>query len=92
MPDQEVRLDERIVEPDGITGEVFRLLVLRHPALVPIDDLIRELTFPGRPHITSPPMFVSEAVDRLFHDGLAHRIEDFAVASRAGVRAMELWQ
>lgn len=91
MPDQETRLAASVLEPDGIPGEVFRTLVERHPALVPVDELVRELTFPGRPDVSAPPIFVSEAVDRLCQDGLAHRVDAFAFASRAGVRAVELW-
>jgi len=76
---------------EDITDEVFRLLSERYPALVPIEELVRELTFPTRPEISSPAMFVTEAVDRLYHLGLAYRIEGFAFASRAGIKAVELW-
>jgi hypothetical protein len=74
-----------------ITAEVFRLLSERYPALVPLDELVREFKFPPGTHRDSPAIFVHEAVERLYHDGLAHRIEGFAFASRAGVRALELW-
>ena len=91
MPAEKPTPDPRATDPNIIEGEVFRLLVERHPELVPIDELVRELTFPAQPHMTSPPQFVVEAVERLFHYGLAHQIEGFAFATRAGVRAIELW-
>jgi hypothetical protein len=91
MPDRQVRSADSIFEPDGVTAEVFRLLLDRHPALVPLDDLIREYRFPPDIDRDAPAIFVTEAVERLYHDGLAHRIGDFAFASRAGVRALELW-
>ncbi|MGN6188215.1 MAG: hypothetical protein ACTHOE_04905 [Conexibacter sp.] len=91
MPDQNPTLDPRATDSDTIESEVFHMLVEQHPALVPIAELVRELTFPAQPHISSPPQFVAEAVERLFHFGLAHRVDDFAFATRAGVRAIELW-
>lgn len=91
MPDPQTTPDARTFEPSEIEGEVFRLVSERHPALVPLDDLIREFTFPPDSHRDAPAIFVSEAVERLYHDGLVHRIEGFVFATRAGVRALELW-
>lgn len=89
MPDEQPT--PRAFDPDDVVGEVFRLIAERHPALVPLEDLIREFTYLDEPGSTLPATFVIEAVTRLYHDGLAHRIEGFVFASRAAVRALELW-
>jgi hypothetical protein len=91
VPDEQPRLEASAIEADEVAAEVFRLLSERYPALVPVEELVREFTFPTRPERCTPAIFVDEAVDRLFHEGLVHRIDGFAFASRAGVRAVELW-
>lgn len=78
-------------ESGEIEGELFRLVAERYPALVSLDDLIREFRFPPDSHRDAPAIFITEAVERLYHDGLVHRIEGFVFATRAGVRALELW-
>jgi hypothetical protein len=75
---------------DELTHEVFRLLFERYPALVPLEELVREFRFPPGTDRDSPANFVHEAVERLYHLGLAYRIDGFAFASRAGMTAVEL--
>jgi len=91
MPDEKPTPKSRAFEPGEIESELFRLISERYPALVPLDELIREYRFPPDCHRDAPAIFVSEAVERLYHDGLVHRIEGFVFATRAGVRALELW-
>jgi len=91
MPDEQPTTEARPTASDDITAEVFRLVSERYPALVPIEELVREFTFPDRPERSTSATFVDEAVDRLYHDGLVHRIGGFTFAARPGVRALELW-
>lgn len=90
MPDEQPTTKARPFEPDDVAGEVFRIIAERYPALVPLEELVREFDYLDEPDSTLPAIFVREAVERLYHDGLAHRIEGFVFATRASVRAIEL--
>ena len=70
------------------TGEVLDLLLEHHPALLSVDEVIREVTagadaFDARDRI-------EVAVRRLIEAGLAHRLGSFVFASHAAVCSREL--
>jgi hypothetical protein len=67
---------------------VLALLLDTHPALLSLDEIVRELT--DRPDEFGPRDRVNNAVRDLVAAGLVHRHGAFAFASRAAVRFEEL--
>ena len=70
------------------TGSVLDLLLEHHPALLSVEEVIREMTagadtFGARDHI-------EVALRRLVETGLAHRLGSFVFASHAAVRFYKL--
>ncbi len=70
------------------TGSILDLLLEHHPALLSIEEVIREMTagadaFEDRDRIEI-------AVRRLVETGLAHRLGSFVFASHAAVSARSL--
>jgi hypothetical protein len=64
----------------------LRVLLGSHPALLRIDDLVRELVeAPARPRYDEPD--VEDAVADLVRFGLAQRLESYVVLTRAAIRA-----
>lgn len=88
MPD--ARSDERAAqEVDRAAVAVLGVLLTRHPAVVAIEELVREFVeAPERYGLSEPEVF--DGVADLVGDGLAHRLDRFVVASRAAVRASSL--
>jgi hypothetical protein len=74
---------------DEVERLVLETLLIRHPALVALDELLRELCHPEAPR-TVPEMFVREAVESLLKDGLAHQLGTFVFASYSAVRGDKL--
>jgi hypothetical protein len=72
---------------DEAASAVHAILLERYPALVELDELVRDLVGPKLPAI-----FVHEALDELVRAGLAHRLDRFAFASHAAVRGRALGQ
>jgi hypothetical protein len=89
MPDE--RSGERIAQElsDRAAMAVLGVLLARHPALVAVDELVREVGEAPERHGLSEPE-VRDGVADLVGDGLAHRLDRFVVASRAAVRAARL--
>jgi hypothetical protein len=67
---------------------VLALLLDVHPALLSVDEVVRELT--DRPDDFAPRDRVNNAVRDLVAAGLVHRHGAFVFASRAAVRFEEL--
>jgi hypothetical protein len=89
MPDQPAADERRVLTADQIASEVLATLLERQQALVPIEELVRELDVPG---LDLPATFIEEAATSLVQAGLAHRLERFYFASHAAVRGQALRQ
>ncbi|HEX8083325.1 MAG TPA: hypothetical protein VF529_03485 [Solirubrobacteraceae bacterium] len=81
--------DERIPpgadEPaaqDVLEHGVLHEVLVRHPAQLTFDELVRAMG--------EPSFLVQDAVTQLVADGLLHRHGDFVLATRAAVRFDEL--
>ena len=85
--DREGRLED---SPDAAAQALLGILLSRHPGLVHVDELVRELSQGPEHHRLSEPAIRDGAAD-LVGDGLAHRVDHFLIASRAAVRAIALW-
>jgi hypothetical protein len=68
---------------------VLGLLVSRHPGFVSFDELVRELVSAPEHHGLSE-FAVRDGIADLVGDGLAHRLDQFVMASQAAVRANTL--
>jgi len=87
MQDQPIAGTGSVPAADEVAGWVLATLLERQPALVPLDDLVRELVVPG---FDLPATFVEDSANELIQAGLAHRLDRFFFASHAAVRAEEL--
>ena len=70
------------------TGTVFDLLLEHHPALLSVEEVIREMT--DRPDEFAVRDTVDNAIRDLVGAGLLHRHGPFVSATRAAVRFDEL--
>jgi hypothetical protein len=75
-------------DEDRAEQSVLALLLEAHPALLSVDEIVREMT--DRPDEFGPRDRVNNAVRDLVGSGLAHRNGSFVFASRAAVRFEEL--
>jgi len=75
-----------VPEPDAVTGVVLEVLLARYPALVAMEELVRDLG-EGDGRRGLPRVFIEDGVAELLRDGLAHRLERFVFASHSAVRA-----
>jgi hypothetical protein len=65
------------------------VLIQRHPSLIEIDELVRELAHPALAQRIDEPL-IHDGLRDLVASGLIHRLDDFVFASRAATRAAEL--
>jgi hypothetical protein len=73
------------LDPDVIAGAVLGLLINEHPGLQTPDELIRKFTgFSGDKRRAR--LQVHDTLSDLIAHGLVHRLEEFVVASQAGIR------
>jgi hypothetical protein len=75
-------------DEDQAEQSVLALLLEVHPALLSLEEIVREMT--DRPDEFGPRDVVNNAVHDLVGSGLAHRHGSFVFASRAAVRFDEL--
>jgi hypothetical protein len=75
-------------DEDRAEQALLGLLLDAHPALLSIDEIVREMT--DRADEFGPRDRVNNAVRDLVASGLAHRLDGFVFASRAAVRSEEL--
>ena len=89
MQEQRTAVAADVPGLDEIEQVVLETLLERHPALVAIEELQRDL---GQPSTAGaiPAVFIAEAVDDLVRSGLAHRLERFVFASWSAVRSRAL--
>jgi hypothetical protein len=86
MPDQPTA---GLFDSDEVARLVLMVLLDRHPALVALEELVRHFDYPcPETHISGT--FIRESLDELRRAGLAHQIDQFALASHTAVRAHEL--
>lgn len=86
MPDQPNAGSADVLEADEVARLVLGVLLVRHPALVAVEELVREFGTQDRDR-SMPEMFIQEGVDELVCSGLAHRLDRFVFASYSAVRA-----
>lgn len=79
----------RTLSADEVAALVLQVLLERQPALVAVEELVREFGH-ADPAQAIADFFVREAVDELVRSGLAYRLEGFVFASYSAVRAGEL--
>jgi len=70
---------------------VLSLLLSRHPGLVAVEELVRELAEAPQEHKLAEHA-IQDGITDLVGDGMAHRIDRFVMASRAAVRAKTLME
>jgi hypothetical protein len=75
-------------DEDRAEQSLLALLLEAHPALLSVDEIVREMT--DRPDEFGERARVNNAVRDLVAAGLAHRHGPFVFASRAAVRSDEL--
>jgi hypothetical protein len=89
MHDQRSGEESRPSGYDNPGAIVLGILVGRYPALLSVDELVREVAgFSGDPD--QARIMVLDGLAELMGDGLAHEVANFVFASRAAVRAAEL--
>jgi hypothetical protein len=79
---------EQWSDEDRAEQSLLGLLLETHPALLSLDEIVREMT--DRPDEFAPRDRINNAVRDLVASGLAHRHGSFVFASRAAVRFDEL--
>lgn len=85
MQDQSTRDLTRSPDPDVVAGAVLGLLVSELPGLQTPEELARK--FAGlNGDVKQARMQVEDALSDLAAHGLVHRIEEFVIASQAGIR------
>lgn len=75
-------------DSDDVARVILDLTLHRHPTLLAIDELTRELQVSPAQQITAGD--VSDSVHELVGSGLLHQLGDFVFATRAATRAHEL--
>ncbi|MBF6620640.1 MAG: hypothetical protein ITG02_10475 [Patulibacter sp.] len=89
MQDQPNRDLAGPLDPDVAAGAVLGLLVTELPGLQTVDELSRKLTgLSGNPRRAR--IQVEDALADLIAHGLVHRLEEFVIASQAGIRGFGL--
>ena len=79
----------RVDDPDGPARVLLGCLIARHPTLLSIDELVREVAGSSQEHHAAR-LIVDDGVSELLGSGLAHRVDGFVFASQAAMRANEL--
>ena len=68
---------------------VLGCLIARSPALLSVDELVRE--FVGSSHdLSAAQVLIDDGVAELLGSGLAHRLDRFVFASQAAIRGSQL--
>jgi len=83
------QLDDRVDPADEPAQVVLNILTGHYPALLAMDELIRECVSDSR-DTAKTAAFVTDGVIDLQARGLAHRLDNFVFASRAAVAAEAL--
>ncbi len=76
-------------DDDRTTRAVLTILLDHYPALTSFDELVSELTGLSRSR-KQAEMMAADGLAALMSGGLAHKLDGFAFASRAAVRAEQL--
>lgn len=85
MHDQSTRDSADSLDPDVVAGAVLGLLINELPGLQTPDELARK--FAGLSgDVRKARVQVEDALSDLAAHGLVHRLEEFVVASQAGIR------
>ncbi len=77
-----------IQDSDDVARIVLDLAIHRHPSILMIEELIRELQAPPTKVIQAGD--VTDSIHELVGSGLLHRLGNFVFATRAATRAHEL--
>lgn len=85
MRDQSTRDPTEPLDPDVAAGAVLGLLVNELPGLQTVDELARKLTGLSG-DAREARIQVEDALSDLIAHGLVHRLEEFVIASQAGIR------
>lgn len=76
-------------DSDEVARIILDIVVHRHPTLIAVDELVRELTSPSLQRPIEEPV-VRDGLMDLTGSGLVHRLDRFVFATRAATRAHEL--
>lgn len=89
MVDRQTTSGQCVDDPDHAARFVLACLIAHHPALLSLDELVREFAGsnwdPGGASVV-----VDDGLAQLVSSGLAHRLDAFFFASQAAVRASRL--
>lgn len=89
MQDQRSPEDTWLPDSDEVARVILGVLLQRHPALVAVDELVRELALPSSTQRIQEPL-IQDGLDDLARCGLIHQLDVFVFATRAAARAHEL--
>ncbi len=76
-------------DQDEVTSVILSIVLKRHPALVAIEELVRELSEPSLMQCIDEPL-VYDALEDLVTSGLVHRLDRFVFVTQTMIRATEL--
>lgn len=76
-------------DPDDVARVVLDILVQRYPALIAVEELVRELCDPSLAQQVDEAL-VHDALLDLVTSGLVHRLDRFVFTTQAMLRAAQL--
>lgn len=89
MQDQRIAGSTWLTDQDEVASVILSILLKRYPALVAIEELVRELSEPSLMQCIEEPL-VHDALADLLTSGLVHRLDRFAFPTQSMMRALEL--
>lgn len=89
MGDHQPASAREIEDRDNPARFVLGCLVARSPALLSVDELVREFAGSSQ-NLRVAQVLIDDSVAELLGCGLAHRLDRFVFASQAAIRSSEL--
>ncbi len=76
-------------DQDEVASVILSIVLKRHPALVAIEELVREMSEPSLMQYIDEPL-VHDALADLVTSGLVHRLDRFVFVTQTMIRATQL--
>jgi hypothetical protein len=76
-------------DSDEVARIILGIVLQRHPGLVAIEELVRELAHPSLTQRIEEPL-IQDGLTELVTNGLLYRLGSFVLVTRAAARAAEL--
>lgn len=77
------------MDRDDAARFLLACLIGRSPALLSVDELVREFAGSSR-ELTVAQVLIDDGLSELLGSGLAHRLDRFVFASQAAIRSSQL--